>query len=52
CRWADVNGDRSRTEVPELGPAGAAGHLVACHLPVAARERIYRDEVAQVGVAR
>ncbi|MEV4694193.1 ABC transporter ATP-binding protein [Micromonospora echinospora] len=52
CRWADVNGDRSRTEIPELGPAGAPGHLVACHLPVAARERIYRDEVAQVGVAR
>ncbi|WP_435588847.1 ABC transporter ATP-binding protein, partial [Micromonospora chalcea] len=52
CRWAGVNGDRSRTEIPELGPAGASGHLVACHLPVAARERIYRDEVAQVGVAR
>ncbi|MFD6697468.1 oligopeptide/dipeptide ABC transporter ATP-binding protein, partial [Micromonospora aurantiaca (nom. illeg.)] len=52
CRWADVNGDRSRTEVPELVPAGEAGHLAACHLPVAARERIYRDEVAQVGVAR
>ncbi|MCZ7475599.1 ABC transporter ATP-binding protein [Micromonospora sp. WMMC273] len=52
CRWADVNGDRSRTEVPELVSAGTAGHLVACHLPVAARERIYRDEVAQVGVAR
>ncbi|ATO16538.1 peptide ABC transporter ATP-binding protein [Micromonospora sp. WMMA2032] len=52
CRYADVNGDRSRTEVPELVSAGVAGHLVACHLPVAARERIYRDEVAQVGVAR
>ncbi|WBC11868.1 ABC transporter ATP-binding protein [Micromonospora sp. WMMA1947] len=52
CRWADVNGDRSRTEVPELGPAGAAGHLVACHLSAGDRERIYRDEVAQVGVAR
>ncbi|MBF5034092.1 ABC transporter ATP-binding protein, partial [Micromonospora sp. ANENR4] len=52
CRWADVNGDRSRTEVPELGPAGTAGHLVACHLSAGDRERIYRDEVAQVGVAR
>ncbi|MBU8861029.1 MULTISPECIES: ABC transporter ATP-binding protein [unclassified Micromonospora] len=52
CRWAGVNGDRSRTEIPELSPAGEAGHLVACHLPVAARERIYRDEVARVGVAR
>ncbi|WP_030273834.1 oligopeptide/dipeptide ABC transporter ATP-binding protein, partial [Micromonospora globosa] len=52
CRWADVNGDRSRAEVPELVPAGAAGHLVACHLSAGDRERIYRDEVAQVGVAR
>ncbi|MEV4695057.1 ABC transporter ATP-binding protein [Micromonospora echinospora] len=52
CRYADVNGDRSRTDVPELGPAGAPGHLVACHLSAADRERIYRDEVAQVGVAR
>ncbi|MCT2277125.1 ABC transporter ATP-binding protein [Micromonospora chalcea] len=52
CRWADVNGDRSRTEVPELREAGQAGHLVACHLSAADRERIYRDEVAQVGVAR
>ncbi|MGC4774584.1 ABC transporter ATP-binding protein [Micromonospora chalcea] len=52
CRWADVNGDRSRTEVPERREAGQAGHLVACHLPAGDRERIYRDEVAQVGVAR
>ena len=52
CRWADVNGDRSRTEVPELREAGAPGHLVACHLSAGDRERIYRDEVAQVGVAR
>ncbi|MGC5387260.1 ABC transporter ATP-binding protein [Micromonospora chalcea] len=52
CRWAGVNGDRSRTEVPELREAGVPGHLVACHLPAGDRERIYRDEVARVGVAR
>ncbi|MCW3845510.1 ABC transporter ATP-binding protein, partial [Micromonospora yasonensis] len=52
CRYADRNGDRSRTQVPELRPAGEAGHFVACHLPEAVRQRIYRDEIAQVGVAR
>ncbi|SBT47287.1 ABC transporter ATP-binding protein [Micromonospora auratinigra] len=51
CRYAGRTGDRSRTEVPELRPAGEAGHLVACHLPEAERERIYRDEISQVGVA-
>ncbi|MFI9639484.1 ABC transporter ATP-binding protein [Micromonospora sp. NPDC051925] len=30
CRYAS---DRSRTEIPQLGPAGDDGHLVACHLP-------------------
>ncbi|MGC4894099.1 ABC transporter ATP-binding protein [Micromonospora sp. DT31] len=52
CRWAEVNGDRSRTQVPELREAGQAGHVVACHLSAGDRERIYRDEVARVGVAR
>ncbi|MEU4483261.1 ABC transporter ATP-binding protein, partial [Micromonospora sp. NPDC023966] len=52
CRYAGRNGDRSRTEVPALRAAGEAGHLVACHLPEAARQRLYRDEIAQVGVAR
>ncbi|WP_442930618.1 ABC transporter ATP-binding protein [Micromonospora sp. NBC_00421] len=37
CRYA---GDRSRTEVPQLGPAGADGHLVACHLPPGERTRL------------
>ncbi|MCP3786921.1 ABC transporter ATP-binding protein [Micromonospora sp. A3M-1-15] len=52
CRYAGRNGDRSRTEVPDLLPATERGHLVACHLPEAARQRLYRDEIAQVGVAR
>ncbi|MEU0154649.1 ABC transporter ATP-binding protein [Micromonospora fulviviridis] len=52
CRYADRNGDRSRTEVPDLIPATERGHLVACHLPEAALQRLYRDEIARVGVAR
>ncbi|WFE42257.1 ABC transporter ATP-binding protein [Micromonospora sp. WMMD998] len=52
CRYADVNGDRSRTEVPRLRDAGQPEHLVACHLSAADRQRIYRDEIAQVGVVR
>ncbi|MEU5528935.1 ABC transporter ATP-binding protein [Micromonospora chersina] len=52
CRYAGRNGDRSRTEVPDLLPVSERGHLVACHLPEAARQRLYRDEIAQVGVAR
>nr|WP_175543511.1 ABC transporter ATP-binding protein [Micromonospora pattaloongensis] len=52
CRYADRNGDRSRTEVPELRPASEPGHLVACHLPAQERARIYTEEIAHVGVAR
>ncbi|AVT41342.1 peptide ABC transporter ATP-binding protein [Plantactinospora sp. BB1] len=52
CRYADRNGGRSSTEVPELLPVAEAGHLVACHLPEADRQRYYADEIAQVGVAR
>ncbi|WP_405091121.1 ABC transporter ATP-binding protein [Micromonospora sp. NBC_01392] len=52
CRYADVNGDRSRTEVPVLRAAGEAGHLVACHLPAEERTRLYQQDIAQVGVAR
>ncbi|MEU7575701.1 ABC transporter ATP-binding protein [Micromonospora sp. NPDC049240] len=49
CRWAD---DRSRLDAPGLRNAGESGHLVACHLSAGDRERIYRDEIARVGVAR
>ncbi|MEH0983368.1 ABC transporter ATP-binding protein [Micromonospora sp. CPCC 205556] len=52
CRYADRNGDRSSTEVPELRPAGAPGHLVACHLSADQRTVLYAEDVAQVGVAR
>lgn len=52
CRYAGRNGDRCRTEVPELRPAGEAGHLVACHLPAEERARLYRQDIAQVGVAQ
>jgi len=53
CRYAARNGDRSRTEVPELRPAGTtAGHLVACHLSAQERAERYAEDVASVGVAR
>ncbi|NJC16358.1 peptide/nickel transport system ATP-binding protein [Micromonospora profundi] len=52
CRYAGRNGDRSRTEVPELLPAGADGHLVACHLSAQERAERYAEDVASVGVAR
>lgn len=52
CRYADRNGDRSRTEVPELRPAGAPGHLVACHLSADDRTLLYAEDIAHVGVAR
>ena len=44
CRYADLNGDLSRTERPELTEAGP-GHVVACHLPAAKRREIWRDEI-------
>ncbi|MEE6257024.1 ABC transporter ATP-binding protein [Plantactinospora sonchi] len=49
CRYADVNGERSRTEVPELRPVtgGGTGHLVACHLSEEERQRRYAEEIAQ-----
>ncbi|GHJ05837.1 peptide ABC transporter ATP-binding protein [Micromonospora humidisoli] len=49
CRYA---GDRSRTVVPALGPAGAAGHLVACHLPAGDRVTLSHQAVPGAGVSR
>ncbi|MBM7082590.1 ABC transporter ATP-binding protein [Micromonospora sp. WMMD734] len=49
CRYA---GDRSRTVVPALGPAGAAGHLVACHLPAGDRAALSHQAVPGAGVSR
>ncbi|MEO3743779.1 ABC transporter ATP-binding protein [Plantactinospora sp. B5E13] len=51
CRYADHTGDRSRTAVPELRPAGGTGHLVACHLPEEERRR-YAEQAAEAGVDR
>lgn len=51
CRYADRAGSRSRTEVPELRPAGADGHLVACHLGAEERATFYAEDIARVGVA-
>jgi peptide/nickel transport system ATP-binding protein len=45
CDYADLNGDRSETERPELVPVGP-GHRVACHLSPVDRERIWTDEIA------
>ncbi|WP_345633221.1 ABC transporter ATP-binding protein [Rugosimonospora acidiphila] len=50
CGYADATGGRSTTEIPELLPAGAPGHVVACHLSEAERERLYRRDVARTEV--
>ena len=52
CRYAGRNGTRSSTEVPELRQVVERGHLVACHLPEAERQRIHQTEIAGQGVAR
>ncbi len=44
CRYA---GDRSRAEVPQLVPAGADGHLVACHLPADDRTRLAAGSLSE-----
>jgi peptide/nickel transport system ATP-binding protein len=45
CPYDELNGDRSRTEVPEMREATNPRHLVACHLPAAERMRIWTEEV-------
>ncbi len=44
CRFADLTHGLSRSERPELLDNGQ-GHLVACHLPQAQRQQIWRDEI-------
>ncbi len=44
CPYAELNGGRSTDEVPELR-AAAPGHLVACHLPLSERRRIWTAEI-------
>jgi peptide/nickel transport system ATP-binding protein len=44
CQYAERNGDLSYTVRPDLLRA-TPGHLVACHLPMAVRHRLWADEV-------
>ena len=39
CRYAQLNGGRSETEVPQLRETEDTGHLVACHLTAAERAK-------------
>jgi peptide/nickel transport system ATP-binding protein len=52
CRYAGRTGNRSQTEVPELRQVVERGHLVACHLSEADRQRFYSEDIAQAGVAQ
>jgi peptide/nickel transport system ATP-binding protein len=45
CPYAEKDGIPCRTEVPELLPAEHPEHLVACHLPVRERTRIFAEEI-------
>ncbi|MBA0051713.1 ABC transporter ATP-binding protein [Streptomyces sp. AJS327] len=46
CPYADLPGEeRTRTERPELRVV-AEGHLTACHLSAAQRDRIWNEEIA------
>jgi peptide/nickel transport system ATP-binding protein len=44
CPYGSRNGDRSWTKVPVMTES-TPGHLVACHLPSAERQRIFAEEV-------
>ncbi|RKS73383.1 peptide/nickel transport system ATP-binding protein [Actinomadura pelletieri DSM 43383] len=44
CPYADLNGDKSTTERPELVEI-EPGHKAACHLPVDRRREIWADEI-------
>jgi peptide/nickel transport system ATP-binding protein len=45
CPYAERNGGRCSTEVPELA-AASRGHQVACHLEPQERRRIWTEEVS------
>ena len=45
CPYAELNGSRCSTEVPELA-AAVRGHQVACHLEPQERRRIWTEEVS------
>jgi len=44
CAYEERTEGRARKERPELREA-APGHLVACHLPVEERRRIFAEEI-------
>jgi len=44
CAYAERNDGRSQTEVPQMRET-RPGHLVACHLPVAERRKIWTGEI-------
>jgi peptide/nickel transport system ATP-binding protein len=44
CDYAPLNGDLSRTVVPEMVEVGA-GHQIACHLSGPQRRTIWNDEI-------
>jgi peptide/nickel transport system ATP-binding protein len=44
CPYADRNGDRSRTERPELVEVGPR-HLAACHMGLEERATLFHDEI-------
>jgi peptide/nickel transport system ATP-binding protein len=45
CPYAERAGEAARSEVPELREVGP-GHLAACHLDAAERDRLWADEIA------
>ena len=44
CGYADRTGGLSQTERPELADTGR-DHFVACHMPTAERQQIWRDQI-------
>jgi peptide/nickel transport system ATP-binding protein len=45
CPYAERAGEAARSEVPELREV-SPGHLAACHLEAAERDRLWADEIA------
>jgi peptide/nickel transport system ATP-binding protein len=45
CPYEGTDGIPSRRVVPDLSPADHPGHLVACHMPVEKRKRIFAEQI-------